>query len=147
MCFCFQERSLNATQILRQAKFANPGLGLVTPETLNAICHYLKSVMRHSRMPKICLTPKESNPKSALGSCLKSPSGQWRWGCSCMPWFGFLGSVPALWSSQALNILHLPEITGSGIEFGWRLQLCSFYLDLQNRSLIHPARKWHNTVC
>lgn len=49
-----------------QAMFANPGLGSVTAKTLNVICCYLKSVMRHSRMPKIRLIPKQSNPSSAL---------------------------------------------------------------------------------
>ena len=56
--FSFQERSFKATQPLGQARFANPGLVSVTPETLNVICHNLKSVMRHSRMPKNTLNPK-----------------------------------------------------------------------------------------
>lgn len=65
------------TQRLSQAKLANPGLGSVTPETWNVICCYLKSIMKHSRMPEMCLTPKESNPSSALGSGSKSPLDQW----------------------------------------------------------------------
>lgn len=60
------------TRYISRPRCANPGLGSVTPKPLNVICHCPKSVRRSSRMPETYLTPKESNPDFALGSCLKT---------------------------------------------------------------------------
>lgn len=125
------------TRYRSRPRCANPGLGSVTPKPLNVICHCPKSVRRSSRMPETCLTPKESNPSFALGSCLKAPLGQCRGKAAvqlpALPQFSFLSSVPV---RLLKNLVFCISVTGPGTKWGW---LCSFYLDLQNRSLIHPA--------
>lgn len=124
------------TRYRSRPRCANPGLGSVTPKPLNVICHCPKSVRRSSRMPETCLTPKESNPSFALGSCLKAPLGQCRGKAAvqlpAQPQFSFLSSVPVCLLKHSVFCI---SVTGPGTKWGW---LCS-YLDLQNWSLIHPA--------